>query len=127
MAPAPRDTHSSWVNTAASRATLSAIYTDISTSTPSRHQFSHPISAPIPDKESTSISDKKNYLSELRDSVKMLQDQINVFLTEKMEEDKVHAGTNRDGVPVKKAGEKTADELEEENYGEESVEDVEQG
>lgn len=57
----------------------------------------------------------------------MLQDQINVLLTEKMEEDKLHAGTNRDGVVVHKAGEKTADELEEENYGEESVEDIEQG
>jgi hypothetical protein len=115
------------VNTAASRATLSAIYTDISTSPPSHHQFSHPISAPIPYQESTSISDKKNYLSELRDSVKMLQDQINVLLTEKMEEDKLHAGTNRDSVAVHKAGRKTADELEEENYGEESMEDAEQG
>jgi len=127
MAPVPTDTHSAWVNTAAPRATLSAFYTDLSTSVPLHHQFSHPISTPIPDKSSTSVGDKKAYLSELRDSVKTLQDQINVLLTEKMEQDKLNAVTSREDVPVKKAGEKTMDELEEENYGEESLGDVEQG
>jgi Gon7 family len=121
MAPVPTDTHST-----ASRATLSAIYTDLSTSIPSHHQLSYPISAPIPDRKSTCIDDKKNYLSKLRDSVKTLQDQINILLTGKMEEDKLHAGTDKDGLPVKMAREKTTDGLEEENYGEESVEDVDE-
>lgn len=66
------------------------------------------------------------YLSELRTSAKQLQEDVNVFLTKKMEEDKATAG--REGVvgsaPGDKKGvEKSRDEIEEENYGEEEVGD----
>ncbi|KAL8902689.1 MAG: hypothetical protein Q9207_004456, partial [Kuettlingeria erythrocarpa] len=54
------------------------------------------------------------YLSTLRKSVTRLQDEINAFLTERMEEDKALAA---------KAGVKIDEKKEEENYGEENVED----
>jgi hypothetical protein len=127
MAPSHINEQSSSSNDPLSHVTLFAIYTNPSTSTPSNHQFSQPISAPIPATDSTSITDKTAYLSELRTSTKTLQDEVNVFLTQKMEEDKLHTVTTRDGVQVKKAGEKTTDEVEEENYGEEGVEDEEEG
>jgi hypothetical protein len=92
---------------------------------PSNHKFSHPISVPIPAIGSNSTGNKIDYLSVLRTSVKTLQDEVNVFLTQKMEEDKLHTTMNRDGVQGKKAREKTTDEVEEENYGEESLEDNE--
>ena len=89
---------------------------------PSNYKFYHPISTPIPAVGSTSTGNKTIYLSELRTSVKTLQDEVNVFLTQKMEEDKLRTTMNRDGLQEKKAGEKTVDEVEEENYGEESLE-----
>ena len=61
---------------------------------------------------------KTAYLSELRSSVKTMQGDINVFLTAKMEEDKKNATTN--GQLDAKRGK---DEVEEENYGEEDVEE----
>jgi len=56
-------------------------------------------------------SERTSYLTELRKSVTTVQDQINVFLTRKMEED------------IQKAGvaEAVDDAKEEENYGEEVV------
>lgn len=54
------------------------------------------------------------YLSALRKSVVELQDEVNGFLTTKMEEDKALAAS---------AGMKADDKVEEENYGEEKVED----
>ena len=62
----------------------------------------------------TSVDERTAYLSELRQSVKILQGEINTFLTKKMEEDKVEAH----GANVVKQ-----DEKEEENYGEEVVDD----
>lgn len=61
---------------------------------------------------------KTVYLSELRSSVKKMQGEINVFLTAKMEEDKKNAATN--GAPMISKGK---DEVEEEKYGEEDVEE----
>lgn len=58
---------------------------------------------------------KTAYLSELRSSTKQLQNDINVFLTQKMEEDKKIVGDEDKR--------KTKDELEEENYGEEPAEE----
>ena len=58
--------------------------------------------------------EKTNYLSDLRASVVQLQDEVNVFLTAKMEEDKALASTSAGKVDEKK---------EEENYGEEIVEE----
>lgn len=72
--------------------------------------FTHP----LPAASNTSIQDKTNYLSALRKSVVKLQDEVNGFLTTKMEEDKALA---------EGAGVKVDDKAEEENYGEEKVED----
>ena len=61
------------------------------------------------------VAEKTAYLSELRSSTKKLQENINAFLTAKMEEDKaVAAGKNDSKL-------KAQDEMEEENYGEEVV------
>lgn len=93
--------------------------------------FTNPISAPLPSPDTpTAVKDKVNYLSELRASTKQLQEEINVFLTQKMEEDKAGvAVAGRDVVGgsggAKKGVEKSKDELEEERYGEEVVGDEE--
>jgi len=54
------------------------------------------------------------YLSALHTSVGKMQDVVNAFLTQKMEEDKNAAGSTADAA---------TDAKEEENYGEEVVED----
>jgi hypothetical protein len=126
MAPAATTERSTWSSNQPSHAILSATYTNASGSIPSNHQFSYPISSPIPAIDSA-VADKTTYLSELRTSIKTLQEQINVFLTQKMEEGKLQPVTDKDSVPLKKAERKTTDEEEEENYGEEGVEEGEQG
>ena len=68
----------------------------------------------LPSASNASTKEKTNYLSALRKSVVKLQDEVNAFLTTKMEEDKALAGS---------AGMKVDDRTEEENYGEEKVED----
>ncbi|KAL8762433.1 MAG: hypothetical protein Q9184_001561 [Pyrenodesmia sp. 2 TL-2023] len=88
--------------------TLSASYTSPSTS----KNFTHP----LPSSSTKSTAEKTQYLSSLRKSVTQLQEEINTFLTEKMEEDKTLAA---------KAGVKIDEKKEEDNYGEENVEDGE--
>ena len=68
----------------------------------------------LPVASNASTKEKTNYLSALRRSVVNLQEEVNGFLTTKMEEDKALAAT---------AGMKVDDKAEEENYGEEKVED----
>ncbi|CAF9926842.1 MAG: hypothetical protein HETSPECPRED_006433 [Heterodermia speciosa] len=68
----------------------------------------------LPATDTTTTEGKTAYLSALQGSVTKLQAEINAFLTEKMEEDKVLASM---------AGQKVDDKKEEENYGEEGVED----
>lgn len=63
---------------------------------------------------------KSAYLSELRSQVASLQDEINVFLTEKMEQDKALAEQANGAATA------AMDEGEEENYGEEVVADDDQ-
>ena len=88
-------------------ATLEASYTTPGTS----HTFSHP----LPTRPSSaSTKEKTSYLSALRSSVVKLQDEVNAFLTTKMEEDKALA-TNTVA--------KIDESKEEENYGEEVVEE----
>jgi len=83
--------------------TLSATYNSPTTS----QTFTHPLpSTPTP-----STKEKTAYLSALRKSVTQLQEDVNTFLTSKMEEDKALAG------------EKMDEKAEEENYGEEKVEE----
>jgi hypothetical protein len=97
-----------------SRNKLTASYTSPS----GEKQFTYTITAPSrSDDASKSTATKTAYLHELRSSTKKLQEDINVFLTAKMEEDKKVAATNG------KSAQKTKDEEEEENYGEEVVED----
>ncbi|KAK5030237.1 hypothetical protein LTR13_008255 [Exophiala sideris] len=70
--------------------------------------------------KSLDVQAKTKYLSDLRASSKKLQEDINKFLTEKMEEDKRAQGpVNTNGASKQKA----EDELEEETYGEEVPED----
>lgn len=71
-------------------------------------------SYPLPPASNTSTKEKTYYLSELRKSVVKLQEEVNGFLTTKMEEDKALAAS---------AGMRADDQAEEENYGEEKVED----
>ncbi|KIX07487.1 uncharacterized protein Z518_02140 [Rhinocladiella mackenziei CBS 650.93] len=102
----------------ASSATLRATYNSPSGPT----DFQHVIIAPTPDNVgSIDTQAKMIYLSELRASSKMLQEEINQFLTDKMEEDKRAAGQENTSETSKQ---KTKDELEEENYGEEAEDDT---
>jgi hypothetical protein len=126
MAPTCTNEQTSSLDNPSCRPTLSATYTNSSTSPPTTHQFSYPISAPIPPTGSTSVKDKTAYLCDLRKSVKGLQGEVNTFLTQKMEEDKVHAMKKGPDGQEKEAKTKTADEVEEENYGEEEVGDDEE-
>ena len=68
----------------------------------------------LPTSSATSTAEKTQYLSALRKSVVQLQEDINTFLTSKMDEDKAL---------VSKTGLKVDDKQEEDNYGEEGVED----
>lgn len=90
---------------------LMATYSDATTSE-SQHTFSHDLPCPSADAKA-----KAEYLSNLRKSARSLQDEVNAFLTKKMEEDKAIAASS--GTEKKKA----KDEEEEENYGEEKGEE----
>ncbi|KAH0841352.1 hypothetical protein AYO21_04947 [Fonsecaea monophora] len=86
----------------------------------SKH-FQYTITAPqTQDDGSLSAEAKTKYVSELRASSKKLQEDINKFLTEKMEEDKKQTGQHSEDSTLKQ---KSKDELEEENYGEENEQD----
>ena len=106
-----------------SHVTLSASYTNCSTTPPTTKQISHIISAPIPPVNSGTVKDKTAYLFELRASTKQLQEEINTFLTNRMEEDTLRAATNGGKMQDKTAERKSRDEVEEENYGKEEMED----
>ena len=85
---------------------LQAIYT----SPTSSETFAHT----LPSASTASTREKTAYLSALRKSVVKLQEDVNGFLTTKMEEDKALAAN---------AGIKVDDKAEEDNYGEERVEE----
>lgn len=68
----------------------------------------------LPTTDITSTEGKTAYLSALRGSIGKMQEEINTFLTAKMEEDKALAAM---------AGAKVDDKKEEEHYGEEGEED----
>ncbi|KNG86464.1 hypothetical protein ANOM_005060 [Aspergillus nomiae NRRL 13137] len=80
--------------------------------------FEHSTSSPLPstDLSAENVQIKVAYLSELRKLVPNLQNDINVFLTERMEEDKKLAEAQ--GRQISEQERK-----EEENYGEEVVEE----
>ncbi|KAB8266747.1 Gon7 family-domain-containing protein [Aspergillus minisclerotigenes] len=84
----------------------------------STQTFEHSISSPLPstDLSPENVQTKVAYLSELRKLVPNLQNDINVFLTERMEEDKKLAEAQ--GRQLSEQERK-----EEENYGEEVVEE----
>lgn len=90
---------------------VSASYTSPS----GTHTFSIPIAAPCTD---ASTAERTKYLGELRANTKKLQADVNKFLTEKMEEDKLQQA--QAGSKDKKEEEAAR---EEENYGEEVVEE----
>lgn len=69
----------------------------------------------LPSSSVASTAEKSAYFSVLRTAVVQLQDDVNAFLTAKMEEDKALASM---------VGVKVDEKKEEENYGEEAVEDV---
>ena len=76
-------------------------------------EFKHELTSRCP--PNATVAEKTAYLSELRSSTKKLQESINTFLTEKMEEDKAQSAG--------KGTRKAQDEVEEENYGEEVVDE----
>ena len=77
--------------------------------------FTHVFKQPLPQlPREPSTQEKTAYLSALRSSVVALQNDVNTFLTAKMEEDKALASARDLKVDEKK---------EEENYGEEVVEE----
>lgn len=80
------------------------------------YTFRHEIAAPFPSQQGP-VATKKAYLSELRGLVTLVQAEVNVFLTERMEEDKQRAGGGVTGTDAEQEAK------EEENYGEENVED----
>ncbi|KAM5429540.1 hypothetical protein McanMca71_006835 [Microsporum canis] len=96
---------------------LKAVYqsprTSEETTAPPAHLFSQRLSASIPPFGEYSLAERTAYLAELRTSIVSLQADVNAFLTEKMEDDKLReqgSGT-------------TDDKKEEDNYGEEVVND----
>lgn len=96
-------------NTANMPAHLTAVYT----SPTATNTFSSPLSsAPT---EASSSHEKSQYLAHLRDNVSQMQDDINQFLTTKMDEDK--AATD---APVTSNDE----DMEEQMYGEEVVDEA---
>ncbi|KAL4784067.1 EKC/KEOPS complex, subunit Gon7 [Aspergillus varians] len=78
--------------------------------------FEHTINSTAPNPSDENVKVKVAYLSELRKLVPVLQNDINVFLTERMEEDKKAIAAQGRQLSEKEA-------KEEENYGEEVVED----
>ncbi|EFQ99514.1 hypothetical protein MGYG_02528 [Nannizzia gypsea CBS 118893] len=102
-------------------ALLKAIYqaprTSQETTEPPARVFTKQLSAAIPPSDEHSPAGRTAYLAELRGSIVSLQADVNTFLTEKMEEDKL-----RD---IQQGGATTDDKTEEDNYGEEVVNDDE--
>ncbi|KAL3471830.1 EKC/KEOPS complex, subunit Gon7 [Aspergillus californicus] len=92
--------------------TLSAAY-----SSPQLNRtFEHTITSTPPKPSQEDVKVKVAYLSELRKLVPVLQTDINIFLTEQMEEDKKASESQGRQLSDKEA-------KEEANYGEEVVED----
>lgn len=112
---------------------LSATYTSPSTAQP-KH-FSHTLQSPLPSSSSPSSPDplstqaKTVYLSELRGATQKLQEEINVFLTARMEEEKAEAARKGEaGGATNGAGATQAEaEREEERYGQDDGEEEEEG
>ncbi|KAF2107255.1 hypothetical protein BDV96DRAFT_474953, partial [Lophiotrema nucula] len=81
---------------------------------PTNSPSPHTISASLPSTSANpATEDRVAHLAALQSSVKTLQGDVNTFLTQKMEEDKVKGA----------ATVKVDDAKEEENYGEEVVEE----
>lgn len=99
----------------ASTASVSAVYT----SSADTQTFDQP----LPSAQPTDTASKIAYLAQLRRSTKQLQDQVNAFLTAKMEEDRAASSSAADAGSSSTAKSKAPDEEEEENYGEEKVDD----
>lgn len=102
------------------------------TSPTTQQHFSHPLRTALPLPEvsssthnSAATETKTAYLRELRDSAKKLQDEINVFLTRKMGEEKAEAAAGVGAEGRNGAAEREV-QREEERYGEdeEGDEDV---
>jgi hypothetical protein len=86
---------------------IKAEYTSPASSSP------HALSQTLPSiSASPSTDDRVAYLAEMQKAVKLLQDDVNAFLTQKMEEDKVLSGNG-----------KVDDAKLEETYGEELVDE----
>ena len=102
--------------------TLTATYTNTSSS--NTKQFRYPLKTP--QRPTSATESKVAFLNSLRQSTKQLQNDVNEFLTAKMEEDKAAAATttaSTNGVTKADHGAKPQDEEEEENYGEEAPEE----
>lgn len=75
----------------------------------------------LPNLRPTDTKSKVAYLGEVRSATKQLQDDINAFLTAKMEEDRGNVIASTNSTTTTKT--KPPDEEEEDNYGEEKIEE----
>lgn len=85
---------------------------------PTNPAFSHTTN--LPSLASNTVSERVNYLSALRRETAILQDRINVELTQRMEDDKAQQASDLAASGKKGAVDEVA---EEENYGEEVPEE----
>nr|OQO28264.1 hypothetical protein B0A51_04354 [Rachicladosporium sp. CCFEE 5018] len=81
----------------------------------SSHSFTLPL--PVPTSKSATTADKTAYLAALREKTAQLQSKVNVFLTQRMDEDVQSVA--QDGKVKKSKAEERAEEM----YGEEEGED----
>lgn len=89
---------------------MSAHLTAVYTSPTATNTFSSPLESALT--QHTSSTAKSQYLANLRQSVSQLQDDINQFLTEKMDQDKAATDASND------------DRIQEDMYGEEVVDEA---
>lgn len=76
---------------------------------------------PLVPSDQGTVEDKTTYLTTLRTQIANLQDNVNAFLTQKMEDDNAAAASAQD---VKDKAQLRKEQLEVDRYGEEDVEDA---
>ncbi|KAL9114542.1 MAG: hypothetical protein Q9227_001623 [Pyrenula ochraceoflavens] len=100
------------------------------TSPTQHHQIAHPVNAPLPLSSASSpdtVKAKVLYLSKLREATKVLQEDVNAFLTGKMEEDKAKVNGAPGGGEKERVRAEREARREEERYGEEGGREEEEG
>jgi len=125
MAPSPVDELSS-SSKAKQHVSVTAIYTNSSTLPHSSRNFACPLSVQLPSTGEKSTEGKTAYLSNLHSSAKKLQEEINAFLTRKMEDDKLYNTGGDTPASKGRTWGKSREDVAEENYGEEEADGEEE-